>query len=224
MQKTLFKLRGAVLAAALAAASVAAHADIAINASFTFDNVASGSTANSTLGSWASVMSFANPDTVQDVDAFGSYTGTFHWVDATAAYGDVLVKASSAAISGTNVLANDHQPIMLTFVDPVNIASLSIQQDQSGFGFPGQTYMAFLDATGHEISGANVYYTQGGQPGLLISNNGTVNNVSAVLFSGGVDYDNLSITTVAAVPEPGTWAMMAGGLMMLGAVTRRRRG
>lgn len=221
MRKNPFSLRGTVLAAALLAASATASAG-AFTASFDFDNVASGSDADSVLGAYASLIHFGNADTVLDQDAFGSYTGTFHWVDASATYGNVLVKNDGTAISGSNVLWNDHAPLLVLFSAPQTIAAFSIQQDSSGFGNPQTdgSYMAFLDSSGHEIAGATFSYTQGGQPGLLIQSSGTYENVSAVLLSGGVSYDNLS---VSAVPEPGTWALMSGGLLVLGAMTRLRR-
>jgi hypothetical protein len=222
MRKNLFSLRGAVLAAALVAASATASAATINNASFNFDNVASGSAADTVLGSFASQIHFGNAGTVDDVDAFGSLTGTFHWVDATALYGDVLAKSDGTAVSASNVLWNDHQPILVMFSGPQTISSFSIQQDLSGFGNlqANGSYLAFLDDTGHEIAGATFSYTQGGMPGLTISSTGTVQNVSSVLLSGGVSYDNLAIN---AVPEPGTWAMLSGGLLLLGAMTRRRR-
>ena len=224
MRKNQFGPRAAVLAAALAAASFAAHADTPIKAFFTFDNVISGSTANSALGAWASRLSFANPDAVQDVDAFGSDTGTFHWVDATATYGNVLVNSDINAISPDNVLWNDAQPILLSFSAPVNITRFSIAQDLSGYGNPqaNGSHLAFLDATGHEIFGANVSYTQGGNLGLTIQNLAPVNNVSGVLLAGGRNYDNMYVNAVA-VPEPEGWAMLSGGLLLMGAMARRRR-
>ena len=208
---------------ALALASLAVQAAPAtIDVTLTFDDVLDGSTANSALGSLGSLAHFANPDVELDVDEYGDYTGGIRWVDATALYGDVGVVASGAAVSGTNVLSNSGQPILLVFNAPVDIASFSIQQDLSGFGNPqdGGTYLSFLDATGHAISAANVFYTQGGQPGLTIQS-GAVGQVSAVLLAGGVSYDNLHINVTPSVPEPA-----AGLLALLGAgvvLARRNR-
>jgi hypothetical protein len=218
MRKNLFNLRGAVLAAALVAASATASADN-FTATFNFDNVASGSTADSALGSYASLIHFGNADTVLDEDVNG-YTGTFHWVDATSTYGDVLAKNDGTAVSGSNVLWNDHQPILVMFSTAQTISAFSVQQDSSNFGNIPETYIAYLDSTGHEIAGSQVSFSQYGNPGLTIQNNATFSNVSAILLTAGKSYDNLSIT---AVPEPDSWAMLAGGLVMLGAVARRRR-
>ena len=218
-------LRGAALALTLLAASAGARADLAINATIDFDNVASGAAANGALGSFASLMQFANPDRVDDVDALGSLTGTFHWVDATAVFGDVKVAASTNAVSGPNVLTNELQPILLKFSAPVDIAAFSIQQDLSGYGNPqtGGSYLAFLDATGHELAGRSVFYTQAGHPSLTIQNGGVVTGVSALLLSGGTDYDNLHLATVSAVPEPGSIALLLTGLGLIPGLRRRNR-
>ncbi|MFY9477516.1 MAG: PEP-CTERM sorting domain-containing protein [Aquabacterium sp.] len=207
---------------ALALAGVAAQAST-VDATLNFDDVAAGSSANSALGSLASLAQFANPDVEWDVDEFGSYTGGFHWIDATATYGEVLVGASAYAVSGGNVLSNSGQPILLVFNTPVDITSFSVQQDTSGFGNlqDGGTYLSFLNASGHEISAANVFYTQGGQPGLSIQS-GAVGKVSAVLLAGGVSYDNLRIVATPAVPEPaaGLLALLGAGIVL----ARRKRG
>ncbi len=226
MRKNQFGLRGAVLAAALAAVSFTAHAETPIKAFFTFDNVVSGGDANAALGSWASRLSFANPDTVLDVDGQGAYTGTYHWIDATATYGAVKVLGDpDNALSPGNVLWNDHQPILVSFSTPVNITRFSIAQDNSGYGnlTPNGSHLAFLDASGHEIAGANAYYTQYGNFGLTIQNLAPVSNVSGVLLAGGRNYDNMYVSAVP-VPEPEAWVMLSGGLLLMGAMARRRRG
>lgn len=210
-----------IVSSALALAGIAAQAApvaSTIDVTLTFDNVAAGSTANSALGGLASLAHFANPDIEWDVGEYGSDTGTFHWVDATASYGEVLVGASSYAVSGGNVLNNGWNPILLVFNTPVDIASFSVQQDTSGFGNlqDGGTYLSFLDASGHEISAANVFYTQGGQPGLSIQS-GAVGKVSAVLLAGGVGYDNLHIAVTPSVPEPaaGLLALLGAGVVLV---------
>lgn len=227
-----FSFSKAVAVTALASASVAAYADIAIHTTLDFDSVTSGTSANDYLASQGlgSVMHFGNPDRVDDdpiYDAIGNLLndGAFHWVDATATYGNVLVKSSSVSVLASNVLWNDHAPILLSFAAPVDLASFSIQQDLSGFGNLQEngSYLAFLDNTGHVISANNVYYTQGGNPGLTIAS-GTLSGVSGVLLSAGVHYDNLSIHTVtAAVPEPDSMALVLSAIGLFGLLHSRRR-
>ena len=221
MRKNLFSLRATVLAVALVATTATASA-ANFSASLNFDNVASDSVADTALGSYVSLIHFGNADTVDDVDAFGSLTGTFHWVDATATFGNVLAKNDGTAVSGSNVLWNDHQPILVMFSAPQTLASFSIQQDSSSFGNlqTNGVYMAFLDSTGHEITGAQFSCTQNGNPGLLIESNATYANVSAVLLAGGKSYDNMAVT---AVPEPDAYALMLAGLGLFGLMARRRR-
>ncbi len=216
------------LIAVLSASAVSANAANSISGFYNFDNVASGTTANSLLGADSSFMSFLNPDTVLDANGIN-----FHWIDATATFGDVLVQSDANAVSGNNVLSNSFQPILLSFAAAVNINSFSIQQDLSGFGNQqtNGSYIAFLDQSGHEISSLNQYYTQSDQSvainpgkGLLLST-GSVANVYSILLSGGVNYDNLSINAVnvAAVPEADTYAMMIAGLGLMSLVARRRK-
>lgn len=220
MRKNQFGLRGALLATALAAASASTSAAGIISGAFNFDNVASGSSADSALGSFSSIIHFGNADTVADVDAFGDPTGTFHWVDGSASYGNVLAMNDGTAVSKPNVLWNDHQPILVMFSSPLTVAAFSIQADTSGYGNPGGTYMAFLDSTGHEIDGAQFLYSSYANPGLLIQSTAAFENVRAVLLSGDTSYDNMTFT---AMPEPGTGALLAGALALLGAMSLSRR-
>ncbi len=237
------KIVKGMLLAMLATTAASANAANAVNVSFNFDNVSSGTTANSLLSNdvATSFMHFANSDYVTDsgYDDMDP-TAPSHWVDASSGYGDVLVKNNAAlfgnyAVSGQNVLWNDHAPILVLFNTAVNINSFSVQQDLSGFGNPqiGGSFLAFLDESGHVISGLNQYYTQTDATGQSASNAGrglllTANNVSnvhGILLNSGVNYDNFSINAVAvaAVPEPTTYAMMLAGLGLLGSVIRRRK-
>lgn len=222
LETTLKRLAAGAAFAGLAALAGTAQAVPVIDARVDFDNVAAGSAANDALGAYAGAMRFANPDIERDVDASGSYTDTFHWIDATATYGDVRVLASGNATSGTNLLSNDLQPIMLVFSEPVRLASLSIRQDLSGFGNPQAdgTQLLFLDAGGHAIAGSALSYTQFGQPGLTLSVGALPFDISAVLFAGGTNYDDLRITTAAPIPEPATAALALAGLAVL-ALSRR---
>jgi hypothetical protein len=217
-------LGGVVAAVALASASVAAHADIAINTSLNFDSVSSGTAANTYLANLGlgSVMSFGNGDVAPDVDVFGDYTGTNHWVDATATYGDVLVSSSSAAVSGGNVLSNGFAPILVQFAGPVDLASFSVQLDNNTWSNFANA-LQFLDSTGHAIAGSDVSYGALNQPGVTVASSGPVYGVSSVLLSfGSRNFDNLQVTTMAAVPEPQSWALMATSLLMISTLVRRR--
>ena len=218
-------LRSVVAAVALASVSALAHADIAINASLNFDTVASGTKANDYLASLGlgNVLSFGNGDVEADVDAFGDYTGTNHWIDATATYGDVLVNSSSAAVSGSNVLDNGFAPILVQFAAPVDLASFSVQLDKNTWSNVSNV-LQFLDSTGHAIAGTDVSYGSLNQPGFTVASSGPVYGVSAVLLSfGSRNFDNLSVTTLAAVPEPSTWALGVVALGLIGAAARRRQ-
>jgi len=220
-------LRGVVAAAALALTGVAAQA---ATYNLDFDSVASGTSANSYLASQG-INSFAFVDTatvdddpVYDAQGFQLNEGAFHWV---AGSNTVMVKSVSdfwtgqdLSVSKSNLLWNDNAPIMLKFATPTTVSAFSIQQDLSSYGFY-TARLSFLDATGHVISGASVDFDQT-VPGTTISS-GQVAGVSAILLPAGKHYDNLSLSTVAAVPEPGTWALSLAGLALVGVIGQRRR-
>jgi len=78
--------------------------------------------------------------------------------------------------------------------------------DTSGGGFGAGTYVLF-DAT-----------SLGGSLGSTLTT--TISGYNATLSLDSLNSD--LILTVAVVPEPGTWAMMIGGLVVLVVIQRRR--
>ena len=203
-----------VLIALLALTAASANATV-FSSFYNFDNVSSGATANSALGTDTSFMSFANVDRVDDLDGNG-----FHWEDFTSTFGDVLVKSDANAVSGSNVLWNNSQPMALFFNSgSENIASFSLQLAGPNFNaMMGGANISFLDATHHVISDADLFANASG----LISLTNPQSNIAGILISAGGNYDNLSIATVAAVPEADTHAMFLAGLGLMGFVARRR--
>lgn len=202
-------VKGALIAL-LATTAASANAANSVNATYTFDNVASGSTANSALGDDYSFMYFANVDTVGDTVGDG-----FHWEDFSSVpgYGDVLVQSDLNAVSGSNVLTNSAQTMALFFTsDNVNVNSFSLHLAGTNWGSKS---VIFLDQTHHVIAGSETFADNTG----LISITSPQNNVAGILITAGGNYDNLSI---AAVPESDTYAMLLAGLGIMGLVARRR--
>lgn len=223
-------LRGVVAAVALASASVAAHA--ATQTTFlNFDTVASGTSANDYVASLGLTgLSFGNGELVDDLDTYGNPTGTLHWVDSSALYGNVQVKTltdfwsnADLSVSKGNVLWNDNAPILVQFASPLDLLSFSVQQDLGTTGSLAGSVMSFLDSTGHVMAGHDVGYTQYGNPGYTIGS-GPVAGVSGILLSAGKSYDNLQIVTAAPVPEPTTWALALAAMGLMGFMARRRQG
>ena len=133
----------------------------------------SGATANSALGTDTSFMSFANVDRVDDLDGNG-----FHWEDFTSTFGDVLVKSDANAVSGSNVLWNNSQPMALFFNSgSENIASFSLQLAGPNFNaMMGGANISFLDATHHVISDADLFANASG----LISLTNPQSNIAGI--------------------------------------------
>ncbi|MBP6899110.1 MAG: PEP-CTERM sorting domain-containing protein [Burkholderiaceae bacterium] len=99
-------------------------------------------------------------------------------------------------------------------------------------------YVSFLDAAGAELGHTELgpifldlranltvlggFHTSGWLPGGTRSIQFSLSMDAPDGDSTGAYADNLSFTLTAAVPEPQTWALMALGLLAVGAGARRR--
>ena len=216
-----------VLAATLGISSVSAFA----NYSFDFDGVASGTSANNfSVNPYAGVTFLSGFETADiGLDSFeildtsgNTIPGFTHW--ETYLDSNILVRnpqyyGAGIAPSGTNTLDAKFDQVFIKFATAQNLTSFSMQLDNSTFGNLGVSNLLFLDAVGKTISTVGFNQSQSG--GIITV--GAVNNVSGIILNSGKLYDNINIATIAAVPEPDTYAMLAAGLGVMGFVARRRK-
>ncbi len=230
MIKNINILRNATTSAILAMSifSVQAHADY----NFNFDGVASGTSANDSAVNPYANVSFLSGFLTADLDADGyeildintnqPIPGQTHWE----AYSDSNIKVNNplsfnhgVAPSGTNALNALFNQVFIKFDTAQNLTSFSAQLDNSQFGIYNASFK-FLDALGKTLS--TVSFDSYANPGAIITS-GSVNGVSGIILSGGKLYDNINIATVAAVPEPETYALLLAGLGLVGVASRRNR-
>lgn len=132
--------------------------------------------------------------------------------------GDPSARGYGAPVSGNALDAVD-QAVLFSFSAPQDISAFGVTLDNSTLGTPFGTAVEFYDALDALLYSINVDQTTSGysvsQSALAIA------GVSKIVLPAGAFYDNLSLTTVAAAPEPSRALLLGLGLGV--AAFRRRR-
>jgi hypothetical protein len=164
---------------------------------------------------WASGDTMFDGGTESGIEFASNGWGTPHSFNATGQIGSL--GTYWAGTDGVTTFGNLQQTLAYALTGPAHAA------DTTGWGetlSPGVNDVSIDDTFEKGVSGstganwAEISFAQL-QPGWY------------VIFAGGSDDSltaqnaSLSVTTMAPVPEPGTWALMAGGLALIAGLRRR---
>jgi hypothetical protein len=212
-----------LLVGSLAASSLALTASAA-TFSTNFDSLPAGSLASLFSNSDFSFHNgFFGP--IQDGEGL-DIPGSDQWqidADSDAAFPLMVIDTDlagyGAAPSGLNALNGVDQSVLIVFTQLVDITSFSVTLDNSTFGNLFATDIEF-------VTGATSVANQASDqsvPGLVV-NVASANGVLAIVLPAGAYYDNLSFNyTASAIPEPSSYAALAGLAGLALAASRRRR-
>lgn len=212
-----------LLAASVAAAALAASASAA---AFSTDFEPAGSETLASLFT-NSDFSFHNGFYAPVQDEFGDdIAGSDQWQIDVASDADyplhVVATADmgyGAAPSGAYALNVVDQSVLIVFNQLVDISSFSVTLDNSAYGNLFATSIDFVNGATVLQSVATDQTVAG-----LVVNVGAVSGVRAIALPSAAYYDNLVINyTASAIPEPSSFAALAGaGALGLVALRRRR--
>lgn len=219
------RLRAGVAAVLLAGMTAAAQAESV--------------TVNSTVQGWVSSNGISNGATPnsnmytgnEDGRRFNSWI-SFYIPPGQYSFASMSFKPSVYGDLGTNVIGIFDVSVPLTnFLDGMHPGS-SVYEDL-GSGAQYGTATLFDTEKTVNLNGNAVYDINAAAGGYLVMgfSNLTLNGLPADGGDGGIYLNGVGRNQmplqlnleIAAVPEPGTWAMLAGGLGVLGWIGRRRR-
>ncbi len=183
---------------------------------FTFDGVASGSSANSL--SQAGITFQAGtflPDTnAEGLDVPGTEKWRVDFSSPAVTVDNPGLFGRGIAPSGGNALNALFQPVIVLYPGTSGFTRFSTVLDNDKFG-DANVAVNFYDSKDRLIASLPVDQTI---PGYVIES-GPLDGVSKVVLPAGAFYDNVSVTSV---PEPSTWALAGVGLAALLWQARRK--
>lgn len=200
-----------------------AQSAAAATLTFDFDGVASGADANSAVPAG---ISFFNAAYLNDLDEYGDEipnTEKFR-IDPTVSDAVVVLNPNTVdygpAPSANNALDARWSPLLMHFDTAIDLTAFSVTLDNSTYGDLSLQHLYFLDANKSIIGNLTLDETQ---PGYIGSWTGNLIGVQEILLPSGALYDNLSITSPAAVPLPAALPLLMSGFGLLGGLGRLRR-